>query len=339
MGEFPIATIGAFDFYGEDHLPGSSYFGLHLSETMLIAHLMRKSDGREIHITRPVALSTSAGLSLSVGDGKGGIYQDASTDAFLRGGVFSRELEPAGSLRLKGWGAFWSGGSRQTVDVKVGDEVAWEDSGRFSLQGQLIGPGLQTYVPSRRGLQGVGVCHTGVFYEASGTVLGEPVAGIVIVEHVFTEPGEVLSDTSIRTRFAGGWNGFATVFEDGSTQYGHIGFGVGPFRFMNVVEDGRHTASAIQSIRTETGPEGLGKRAEYLLANGDVWEFVTTSTLVDMLQQARAMGSSAQLHKGYVQRPGEERPRRNWYSIQEWVPERMQNDSVEAVAHDVPRGF
>ena len=339
MGEFPLATFGVFDFCGEDFLADSRYFGLHLSETYLIAHLVSKRDGRDIHITRPIMLFTSGGFSLSVTGEGGGVYQDSRGRGFLRGGTFQRGLDAQGALHLNGWSAFWAGGSDQTVDVHVGDEFVWEDSGQMSLRGRRIGPGVQTYVPSRRGRQGTGVCHTGTFYEGEGTVLGEPVSGIMIIEHVFTEPGEVLSDSSIRRRFAGGWNGFATVFQDGSHQHGHITYGAGPFRFANIMDGDRHIACAIDSIETETGPDGLGKRVEYRLANGEIWEFITTTTLMDMLKQARALGSDAQLHKGYVQRVGETRKRRTWYSIQEWVAERLRNDALEATEKDVPRGF
>lgn len=339
MGEFPLATFGAFDFHGEDFLPDARYFGLHLSETYLIAHLVSKRDGRDIHITRPIMLFTSGGFSLSVTGPDGGVYQDPRSGDFLRGGTFDRKLDEAGNLYLRGWSALWGGASDLTVDVHVGDEFTWEDSGLMALRGRRIGPGAQTYVPSRRGRQGTGVCHTGTFYEGEGTVLGEPVSGIMIIEQIFTEPGEVLSDSAIRRRFAGGWNGFATVFEDGSSHQGHIAYGAGPFRFANIIEGDRHIACAIDSIHTETGPDGLGKRVEYRLANGEAWEFVTTTTLMDMLKHARAAGSTAQLHKGYFQRVGETRKRRNAYSIQEWVPERMVDNAPEAVEGDIPRGF
>ena len=339
MGELRLATFGAFDFRGEDFLADSRYFGLHLSETYLIAHLRSKVDGRDLHITRPIMLYTSGGFSLSVTGRDGGIYQDPRSADFLRGGTFRRDLGADGALQLEGWSGLWGGESEYRVDVSLGDSVRWDDSGKLALTGRRIGPGAMTYVPSRRGRHGTGVCHTGVFYEAEGSVIGEPVQGIFIVEQIFTEPGEVLSDSSIRRRFAGGWNGFATVFEDGSSHLGHIAYGAGPFRFANIVEGDRHIAEEIVAIDTETSEDGLGKRAVYTLANGERWEFVRTTTLMDMLEHARAMGSAVQVHKGYLQRVGETRARRNWYSIQEWVPQRMVNDAPEAVEGDIPRGF
>src|ERR1700743_2503285 len=95
MGEFPRAIIGAFDFKGEDFQANSTYFGLHLHETYLIARF------------------------------------------------------------------------------------TWEDSGKLSMSGRLLGPGMQTYVPSHRDRLGTGVCHTGTFYEGEGSGLGEPVSGIL----------------------------------------------------------------------------------------------------------------------------------------------------------------
>jgi hypothetical protein len=101
----------------------------------------------------------------------------------------------------------------------------------------------------------------------------------------------------------------------------------------------RHVACGIDSIETQSDANGLGRRVEYRLANGERWEFVTQNTLMDMLAQARALGSTVQIHKGYFGRVGEIRRRRNWYSIQEWVPERLRNDAPEADHEDVPRGF
>jgi len=339
MGEFPRAIIGAFDFKGEDFQANSTYFGLHLHETYLIAHLRRKSDGRDVHITRPLMLFTSSGLSLSAGKSEGGIYQDSRGAGFLRGGTFSRGLDSDGNLRLKGSSGFWSGGSALEVEARVGTRFTWDDSGKLSLSGRLLGPGMQTYVPSHRDRLGTGVCHTGTFYEGEGSVLDEPVSGILIVEQIFCPPGEILADSSIRRRFAGGWNGFASVFEDGTTQHGHFAYGAGPFRFANIMDGERYIACGIESIQTETGSDGLGRRIEYRLDNGEIWEFVTQNTLMDMLSQARAAGSTAQLHKGYLGRVGETRRRRDWYSIQEWVPERLRNNAPEATREDMPRGF
>ena len=338
MGEFPLAHIGVFDFRGSDFAADSSYFGLHLNEAYLIAHVVSKRDGRMIHFVRPMMLYTSSGAALSAARADGGVYQDERTAQFLRGGTFTRSITDSGAMRLSGSSGFWSGGVHLTVDATFGDQVSWQDSGHVSLTGRILGPAMQTYVPSRRGHAGVGVCHTGTFYEADGQIFDEAVSGIVAIEHVFSPPAEILADSSIRRRFGGGWNGFASVFEDDSKQHGHIAFGTGPFRFANIMDGDRHICCAIESIATATDANGLGRRIEYRLANGELWEFVTQATLMDYLTQARAAGSSTQVHKGYVGRVGETRKRRNAYSIQEWVPERLRNDAVES--NDiVPRGF
>ena len=339
MGEFPRAQVGVYDFRGEDFAADSQYFGLQLHETILIAHLKRVADGIDIHITRPFMLYTSTGFSLSYGKGDGGIYQDGRAASFLRGGNFSRTIDGDGRLVLEGGSGFWSGGLPLAVEARIGDRFDWIDSGRMKLSGRLIGPALQTYVSTHEGRSGVGVCHTGVFFEAEGEVLGEAVSGILIVEHVFSPPGKILADSAIRRRFAGGWNGFATVFEDGSSQHGHIAYGAGPFRFANIMDGDRHIACGIDSIATEYDPSGLGRRIEYRLSNGEVWEFVTEATMIDMLEMARAAGSDVRVHKGWLGRVGEQRARRNWYSIQEWVPDRMIDNPPEAIPGDVPRAF
>jgi hypothetical protein len=309
-----------------------------MHESYIIAHLRSKAGGRQLHLVRPMMLFTSSGLSFSCSRADGGIYQDARGAEFLRGGTFERRVDDSGAIRLTGSSGFWSGGVPLQVDVTLGERFEWLDSGHVELHGRSIGPSMQTYVASRERHGGTGVCHTGTFYEGGGTVFGEAVEGILVVEHVFSPPDKILADSSIRRRFAGGWNGFATVFEDGGTQHGHIAYGAGPFRFANIIDGDRHIASAIKSVRTETDAHGLGRRAEYHLANGEVWEFVTETTYMDFLALARAAGSTTQCHKGYVQRAGETRRRKAWYSIQEWVPERLRDGAAEA--QDIlPRGF
>lgn len=58
----------------------------------------------------------------------------------------------------------------------------------------------------------------------------------------------------------------------------------------------------------------------------------------DMIALAVRLGSTAQLHKGHVAQVGETRRRRNWYSIQEWFPERLVAGN-EPVVESAPRGF
>ncbi|MET0656937.1 MAG: hypothetical protein ABW110_02120, partial [Steroidobacteraceae bacterium] len=57
----------------------------------------------------------------------------------------------------------------------------------------------------------------------------------------------------------------------------------------------------------------------------ETWEFVAEANgaMQDMIALARRLGSNAQVHKGHVGRVGDKRKRRNWYSIQEWFPDRL----------------
>ena len=57
----------------------------------------------------------------------------------------------------------------------------------------------------------------------------------------------------------------------------------------------------------------------------------------DMIALAARFETTAQLHKGHVGRVGDARRRRDWYSIQEWIPERLLDD--DATFEHTPRGF
>ena len=290
----------------------------------MIAHVRNHATGRHLHMVRPVMLRTSPGASFSVSASEG-IYQDARSSAFLRGGNWNRGLDPNGALTLSGTSGFWAGNAPETVSAAFGTQLAWSDSGHLQLTGNLLGPGTQAYIPSREGAAAGGLCHTAIFYEVNGQIFDESVSGIVILEQAFSPPGYILSDSAVRRRFVGGWNGFASVFEDGTVQFGHLTYGSGPFCFANIVDGERHVCCPVTAIKTETTPEGLGKRIEYTLANGALWESVAESNgaMRDMIALAARQGASTQLHKGHVGKLSETRRRRNWYSIQEWYPERL----------------
>jgi hypothetical protein len=339
MGEFPLDHIGLFDFRPEDFQATSTYFGLGLSEAYLIAHLRSPDLTRHMHAVRPVYLHSSGGMLSALGRADG-IYNDPRGERFLRGGFAHRRVDGNGELVIEGSGGTWSGGVEKTFSARFGEEVHWEDSDELSLTGRLLGPGTQVHVPWRDGEYAGGTAHTGIFHEVAGTLFGEPVVGIVILEHLFNPPGRTLHGSVLRKRYVGAWNGFANVYEDGSAQYGQFGFGAGPFRHGIIVDGKRQVVSHVASIEAEYRDHGLGSRLEYRMQNGETWECVVekNGTMLDQLATARMQGSSAQLHKGFTAPVGESRRRRAWYSILEWFPERTVNDASDAEIA-LPGGF
>jgi hypothetical protein len=179
-----------------------------------------------------------------------------------------------------------------------------------------------------------------VYYEVEGTLFGEPVSGFLILEMMFSPPGRTLHDSVLRRRYVGAWNAFATRFEDGSAQYGQIGFGARPFRYANIVDGEAHIHCPIESVDTEYAPDGMGSRVEYHLANGERWECVVGAdeTLRDMTRAAAAQGSNCQVHKGAVRRVGDTRSWRNRYAILEWFPDRLVNNASDEELL-LPAGF
>jgi len=339
MGEFNLDHIGLFDFAPEDFQASSTYFGLQLAEAYFISHLRSIDLKHHYHATRPVYLTSSSGVLCCRSRGDG-VYHDPRGEKFLRGGYVERYIDGNGNLAFRGGGGTWSGGIEKNYEATFGDEVVWRDSGEMELKGRLLGPGTQVHVPWRDGPTAGGTAHTGVFYEVSGHLFGEPVVGIVVLEQIFSPPGQSVHNSVLRKKYVGAWNGFANVFEDGSVQYGQFGYGAGPFKHAMIVDGDRHVVSHVRSIETQTYDNGLGARVEYHLNNGEVWESVVeeNGTNMDMLHSARKQGSSAQVHKGYVGPVGESRKRRVWYSILEWFPERMSTDASDDEI-SLPAGF
>jgi hypothetical protein len=339
LGEFDHAIAGLFDFVPKDTIPTASYFGLQLSDTYVMAHLRDSSRTRQLHVVRPVAQETTAGMSFSASR-EDGIYSDPRGGEFLRGGYIHRAIDSEGNLTLAGSSGTWSGADNKTLEMSFGRDAFWRDSGRLDIRGRAMGPGLQLLVPWREGERAGGILDASIYYEVEGTLFGEAVSGFLILEMMFSPAGRTLHDSVLRRRYVGAWNAFATRFEDGSTQYGQIGFGAGPFRYANIVDGGKHICSPVASVETKYGPDGMGSHVEYRLANGERWECLVgrDETLRDMTRAAAAQGSNCQIHKGSVGRVGDARSWRNRYAILEWFPDRLVNNaSDEEIA--LPAGF
>ena len=226
-----------------------------LNEAYLIAHVRDHARNRHLHMVRPIMLRTSRGVLHGVPRGRGLpgpshaelSARPTSNVAWTRGQSRFLRLE-----RLLGGYDFAD--CRSVVRAQAILVGLW----RFRLEGRPPGPGTQAYVPSRDGDAAGGLCHTALFYEAEGRLFDEQVAGIVIIEQAFSPPGRILGDSAVRRRFGGGWNGFASVFEDGSFQYGHLTCGRGPFRYANIVDGGRHISCPV-APSLQTGATGLGR--------------------------------------------------------------------------------
>ena len=339
LGEFGHAITGIFNFVPGDLIPTSSYFGLQLSDTYIMAHLRDPSRTRQLHVVRPVASETTAGMSFSVSR-EDGIYTDTRSGEFLRGGYVRRATDAGGNLSFAGSSGAWSGLNDKTLEASFGLEAAWHDSNCLDIRGPTLGPGLQLLLPWRDGAGWGGLLDVSIYYEVEGTLFGQPVLGFLILEMMFSPPGMTLHDSVLRRRYVGAWNAFATRFEDGSVQYGQIGFGANPFRYANIMDGDKHIHGPISSIKTEYALDGMGSRVEYRLANGESWECVVgkNETLRDMTRMAAAQGSNCQVHKGAVGRVGDARPWRNRYAILEWFPDRLVNDASD-MEIALPAGF
>lgn len=337
VGEFDVAINGLFAFDPRDFTAQASYFGLYLSDTYVMAHL-RDSEGRQIHVVRPLGAETSPGMAVS-SEREDGIHSDPRGGDFMRGGYLHRHLVDD-AIALDGLGGTWSGGSSQSYAIRVGQTGTWQDSGLLDLTGTLMGPGTQLYLPWRENGVSGGTAHCGLFYQVEGSLFGEPVSGTLIVDHIYSPAGQTLHGSPLRRRFLGAWNAFATTFEDGSVQYGQFGYGAGAFRYANIVDGDRHFSCAVVGVTPEYGPDGMATRLEYRLANGETWEWAIDprGTLQTMTRAAAAQGANCQVHKGHVSRVGDTRARKNWYSIIEWFPDRIVDDPSD-VEMALPAGF
>lgn len=215
------------------------------------------------------------------------------------------EMRPAADPRGKNWGL------RLTEKT-----LHWEEEDVFSIDGQIIWPGLQWYLIDRD----ESTFYASLMFRAKGQIMGEPVDGFIFLEQAYMAEGGMLyahRDTLVAKGVENAWYSFATEYEDGSIEAGHYIVGNDRAGFF-MVTDGKKVLKRTSDARGEVirAADGLWHEGIRIEADGERWEMVTEPRL-------RLLGTAKMPNpqqEGRVQRVGETRKPVAWFAWGESAP-------------------
>ena len=296
-------------------VPSEMVFGQHpwasdtnIAETWIYARLFSES-GKQYVLMRTVRDLKSGGVTLTANGKPDPRVPRQAADV-------TRTVDPSNGLDFSGKG----------FDVKLSPTaVSWTDQdGAIALRGSgspLGQVGTAEMIPyvQNDGSTGIDI-YTGQYQPVTGTVLGESVKGMFVIDHFI---GTELFGASALSRDEVVWFKFANVFADGSIEMGEF-FTEQPAMHGAVMLAGMHGGSVTDGTRvvaTSTDPQvkfvidpetKLASRETWTIGK-DHWEFQPDNT------GAKALGKSGLMQVwGGVHRVGDKRKIINQFAITEY---------------------
>lgn len=150
--------------------------------------------------------------------------------------------------------------------------IHWGEGGLLQLIGAEVTPGLQWCLPKGEG--GEGMWYRSRIFRVSGTLDGVAVEGFVGCDEVHLAPGRrnYVDDPLTATHLSDAWCTWATAYDDGSVEAGHVAFGRDGFGFGLRSTDG--VAAATTRVAGSVMRDGLGFPAHIaFVIDGEAWEF------------------------------------------------------------------
>ena len=296
-GGFGGAVIaGAHDGNPLRLLSDEAIFGLTRDSTYLFG-MLRDADGRLWSVMRRRASAPSWPNRLWVRSSFGPAGLDRH-DLPQRSATAARVMAAAdrGSARFYADAA----DEDEPMTCTVGpDRVEWAEGSILQLSGSDVSQGLQWYLPDVDG----SMLYASRLFAVDGHLLATPVRGIVGLEDVFLDPGRsnYVDDPITRHRLSTAWCSWATCYDDGTAESGHVAFGPGRFGFgMRSSADGALDIGA--KVQGEVTLEDVAPVHATFEIDGQQWEFV-----VDPYGRCAPLGGPVRQAEGLFQRVGESR--------------------------------
>jgi hypothetical protein len=110
------------------------------------------------------------------------------------------------------------------------DKMEWHDGEEVSLTGDLVGGGLQFFVPD----QEVPSSYSSRLFRVHGMIKGTEVTGLVFHDSIHIAAGIDYIASPAIAKHEAAWVGFATEFEDGTVHSGHLVHGTENFNILVV---------------------------------------------------------------------------------------------------------
>ena len=145
---------------------------------------------------------------------------------------------------------------------QMADEFEWEEAGFMSVRGAAVGTGLQWYDPTPPG-----AAYASVFFRAQGTVGGVEVHGFVVSSQRYLPSGLSWDHSPFASSLPRAWAVFATEWDDGSIEVGHLCAGRRAFGFAMV------TSGSTLSVLTSSVTAHRSASRVRFDVDGDTWEW------------------------------------------------------------------
>jgi len=185
-----------------------------------------------------------------------------------------------------------------------GDDLHWSEGAALSVGGSDVSQGLQWYLPDTAG----SMLYVSRLFRVEGTFHDTPVRGIAGVDQVFLGPGRVnyVDDPLTERHLSLAWSTWANVYDDGTSESGHVAFGPGRFGFaVRSTSAGEvHVAQHVSGSLSLVG--GSPDHATFEI-DGAVWEYI-----VDERGHCAPLGGPVLQSEGCLRRVGDTRTPVAW---------------------------
>ncbi len=196
-------------------------------------------------------------------------------------------------------------GGDQPMECMLGPErVDWSEGAILHVAGNDVSPGLQWYLPDPDG----SMLYVSRLFIVDGHFDNVAVRGVVGIDDVFLDTGRrnYVDDPITAHHRSQAWCTWATLYDDGSAESGHVAFG--PDRFGFGIRSASNGAVDIATnvSGTVTMNAGLPEHASFRIDDQE-WEFV-----VDQHGRCAPTGGPVLQAEGWLRRSGETRRPTVW---------------------------
>ncbi|MGW8815584.1 hypothetical protein [Gordonia terrae] len=326
LGNLGFATsVGLYEPDLAMHLPTSRPFGLTEQSTYLYGG-WRDATGALYIVERKFCGPMTAGLWL-MNNRSGKITLAPESLNTVRGEVkraySETEHHLSGSLLGKAGGA----AEKDLSYTLTPGAMDWTEGTTLQLTGELVGPGIQIGSIDHE----EPFFYISELYHVQGSVLGKEVEGFVFLDHGYWPHGADWKEWRIFNGTQLSWSAFATLFDDGSVEWGQVAIGTDGFNFVAVAD--RNGAVALQSNTSggiDPDPDGWAQRIGYKCDDGRAWVFdLEPGGQMKQFSGARWGGYRAQA--GHIAQPGDDRPVQVSFSWGESFLERCREQNLPSV--------
>jgi hypothetical protein len=264
-------SVGAFDGDRASALLSQPPDELVLESTYLWGTLRSRSADPDIW-TALRRLSDGATwparLLLQSNSGAGGIRKHQPALQAAR----SIDATERGSSTCAAWHAPASE-STESFDVAIRSTgITWNEGALVDLAGAEVTPGLQWRLP--KGDDHEGMAYRSRIFQVAGTIDGVAVDGFVGYDEVHLPSGRqnYIDDPLTMSHFSEAWCTWATAYDDGSVEAGHVAFGRNGFGFGLRSTDGAAFATTVVSGTVTRDGQGCPTHLAFDI-DGEAWEF------------------------------------------------------------------